>query len=108
MQERAIPLHFWLWTLMIVGILKVILAIPASNSLKDKRQVVKSLLDTARNRFNVSAAEIDHLDLHRRAGLGFASVSNDKTVANRMLDKVLDMIESNPMCEVVEVELDFV
>lgn len=93
---------------MIVGILKVILAIPGSNSLKDKRQVVRSILDTARNRFHVSAAEVDHLDVHRRAGLGFACVSNDRGIVNGTLDRILDLIESNPLCEVVESELDFV
>jgi len=93
---------------MIVGTLRVVLAVPGSNTLKDKRQVVKSILDTARNRLNVSAAEIDHLEAHRRAGLGFACVSNDKAVASRVLDRILGMIDSNPLCEVVEMELDFV
>jgi len=51
-----------LFIAMVVGTLKITLAIPGSDSLKDKRQVVRSLLDVARNKFNVSAAEIDHLD----------------------------------------------
>jgi len=93
---------------MVVGVLKTVLSIPGSDSLKDKRQVVKSILDIARNRFNVSAAEIDQLESHRRAGLGFACVSNDKALANKILDRVLDHIESDPRCEVVESELDFV
>jgi len=49
--------------------------VPGSESLKDKRHVVKSILDTARNKFNVSAAEIDHLDSHKMAGLAFACVA---------------------------------
>ena len=93
---------------MIVGILRVVLSIPASDSLKDKRQVIKSILDIARNRFSVSAAEVEFLDAHRRSGLGFACVSNDKLVVERMLHKLLDHIESNPLCEVVESDLDFV
>lgn len=93
---------------MIVGILTVDLSVPGSNSLKDKRQVVKSLLSIIRNKFNVSAAEIGHLDSHRRALLGFACVSNEQSMANRMLDKVLDHIQSNPLCEVIEMDLQFV
>lgn len=93
---------------MVVGILRIELAIPASNSLKDKRQVVRSLLDVARNRFNISAAETGLLDFHRRAELGFACVSNDKAVVNRILDKVLEHVESNPMAEVVDTSLDMV
>lgn len=92
---------------MIVGLLTIDLSIPGSNSLKDKRQVVKSLLATTRNKFNVSAAEIDHLDSHRRATLAFACVSNDQMFANRMLDKVVDHIQSNPLGEVVESDLQF-
>ncbi len=93
---------------MIIGILAMVVQVPGSQSLKDKRQVIKSLLDVLRNKFNVSAAEIDHLDSHRRAGLAFVCVSNEKSVANRMLDKIRDHMESNPLCEVEEASLDFV
>lgn len=93
---------------MVVGILEVDLSVPGSNSLKDKRQVIKSLLAVIRNKFNVSAAEIDHLDSHRRAGLAFACVSNDQAIANRLLDKVMEHIESNPLAEVVGSNLQFV
>ncbi len=93
---------------MVVGILEVDLSVPGSNSLKDKRQVIKSLLAVIRNKFNVSAAEIDHLDSHRRAGLAFACVSNDQAFANRLLDKVMEHIESNPLAEVVGSNLQFV
>lgn len=93
--------------MMIIGVLTVELLIPGSDSLKDKRQVVKSLLANVRNRFNVSAAEIDHLDSRTRAGLAFASVSNDQAVLNSALDKILDYIESNPMCEVAASDIQF-
>ena len=86
----------------------MVLSIPGSDSLKDKRQVVKSVLSIIRNKFNVSAAEIDHLDSHRRADLAFACVSNDKIFVNSMLDKVVDHVESNPLCEIVDYSIDFV
>ena len=50
---------------MVVGMLSVNMIIPGSNSLKDKRHVVKSMLDHIRNKFNVSAAEIGELDIWR-------------------------------------------
>ena len=93
---------------MFVGLLYVKLRIPESKSLKDKRQVVKSLLDTINRKFNVSAAEIDDLDLHQRAGLGFACVGNDKKIINGVLSKVLDTIELNIMCEVLDTNLEFI
>lgn len=92
---------------MIIGVLTIELLVPGSNSLKDKRQVVKSVLANIRNKFNVSAAEIDNLDSHRRAGLAFACVSNDRGVANSVLDKIIDCIQSNPLCEIGESDMEF-
>lgn len=93
---------------MVVGILTVSLEIPGANSLKDKRQVVKSLLDNIKHKFNVSAAEIGDNDTWRRATLGFACVSNDNGVANHVLDKVRDYVESNPLISPISVNLEFV
>ncbi|MCE5315236.1 DUF503 domain-containing protein [bacterium] len=92
---------------MIIGVLTVDVSVPGSDSLKDKRHVVKSLLDHIRNKFNASAAEVGHLDSHRRAELAFACVSNEQALVNRMLNKILDQIESNPLCEVVDSGMQF-
>lgn len=92
---------------MVVGVLTVSLMISDSNSLKDKRQVVKSLLDGIRNRHNVTAAEIEDLDIWRRAVIGVAHISNDRNLTNSVLNKVLDSIESNPKVSVTEVEVEF-
>ncbi|MHB0913404.1 MAG: DUF503 domain-containing protein [Armatimonadota bacterium] len=93
---------------MVVGVLVVSLVISESNSLKDKRHVIKSLLDVIRNRFNVSAAELGELDTWRRSELGFACVSNDRKVANSMLNKVLQAVESDPRISVANVEMEFI
>ncbi len=84
------------------------LEVPGSQSLKDKRHVVKSMLDTARNRFHVSAAEIDHLDSHTVAGLAFACVGNSAAFVNTVLNKVLEYMNSNPLCEVVDSSMEMV
>ena len=78
---------------MIVGVLYLVLSLPASESLKDKRQVVKSVLARVRNQFNVAAAEVDTLDYRQSATLGFSCVSNDGRHAEQMLAKVLAYIE---------------
>jgi len=93
---------------MVVGICTLELSIPESNSLKEKRQVLKSLLVGVRQRFNVAAAEVDHQDTWRRAVVGLACVSNDQAFANELLDKALDWIESNPRVSVLAVEMEFV
>ncbi|HEY7060232.1 MAG TPA: DUF503 domain-containing protein [Chloroflexota bacterium] len=78
---------------MVVGVLHVALSLPASESLKDKRQVVKSVLARVRNQFNVAAAEVDTLDDRQWATLGFSCVSNDGRHAEQILAKVLAFIE---------------
>lgn len=93
---------------MTVGVLTITLLIPESNSLKDKRQVVKSLVETIRHRFNVSAAEVGELNSWRKAIIGVSCVSNDRAVANSLLDKVMDHVRSNPRIELFESELDLV
>ncbi len=91
---------------MHIGTLTVVLYLHAAESLKDKRQVVKSLIETTRQKFNISIAEVDDLDKWRKATLGIAFVSNDKSYVNQVLDKVVNTLESNPAVEVGEVELE--
>jgi uncharacterized protein len=92
---------------MVIGSAYLELVIEASHSLKDKRQVVKSLVETARNRFNVAVAEVDHLDQWRRAGIGLVTVANDQSFCNQVLSKALDHFESDPRVAVSTVEMEF-
>jgi len=93
---------------MHVGILTITLAIHGADSLKDKRQVVKSLVETTRQRFNISAAEVGELDSWRRAVIGAVCVSANRSVANGVLDRVMDHVRSDPRIEVIESDLEFV
>ena len=70
---------------MVVGVVTWELHLPASQSLKDKRQVLKSLKDRLHNRFDVSAAETDHQDLWQRAELTVCVVSGDRRHAEEVL-----------------------
>lgn len=93
---------------MVIGVLTVELFLVESSSLKDKRQVVKSLLDTVRNRYNVSAAELDGLNSRQKAVLGFACISNDQKIANGVLSRILSFVESNPRAAVEASSIEFV
>ncbi len=70
------------------------LLIDGSRSLKDKKRVIKSLLVRARNAFNVAVAEVDHLDVWNRAGIGVVCVSNDSGHAHSILETVARMFDS--------------
>jgi uncharacterized protein len=78
---------------MFVGVARVSLDIPASGSLKAKRQVVRRITDRVKARFNTAVAEVDENDLWQRAVIAISVVSNDKAHANEQLDKILHFIE---------------
>lgn len=79
---------------MHVGVLTLELAIYDAYSLKDKRRVVKSLKDRVRARFNVSVAEVDHHDVHRRATVAVAMVSSDAAHLHGCFDQIVDLVRS--------------
>ena len=92
--------------MMHIGTLTIVLYMHDTESLKDKRHILKSLLETLRQKFNISIAEIDDNDKWRKATIGVACVANDAAHVNRVLDKVIDSIESNPAVEVGELSLE--
>ena len=84
---------------------KLTFHIPHATSLKDKRQVRRSLIDKVRNHhFNVSIAEVDTQDVHRILTIGIALVSGEAAHAKEMLEEVVRYMEEHAMAELVEVE----
>jgi uncharacterized protein YlxP (DUF503 family) len=71
------------------------LHLPDPASLKDKRQILKSVKEKVRLRFEVSVAEVDHHDSWQRAVLAVAYVSHDARHANEVVDKAMDFIEAH-------------
>ena len=80
------------------------LRIDASQSLKDKRQVIKSVLDGARRRYGVSASEVGFQDQWQRAQLGFAVVASSEGQATEIIDKVDRFVWSHPEIDVLATE----
>lgn len=74
---------------MIIGVLQFELVIPGSQSLKDKRRVVRSFKDRIHREHQVSVAEVGALDHQRLALLGASIVAGDAAYANSVLDRVL-------------------
>lgn len=77
---------------MIIGTLKVDIRLFSSNSLKDKRRIVKSLTSRIRNKFNVSIAEVGDYSLWQRAKLGVVFLSPDTSYSNKVLDRLLEFL----------------
>lgn len=91
---------------MTVGVCRLTLHLPESRSLKDKRGVVKSVLDRLRKR-NVSASEVDSHDLWQKAEVGFAVVSRDRAGAESAVRAALADVEGWTGLKSVEALLEF-
>jgi len=91
---------------MIVGTLRVRLLLRQSRTLKDKRQVVKSIKDKLQNSFNVSVAEIEALDNCQQAILGLAMVSNESHHVKTMLGQIVEALRIHPVAELVDQEIE--
>ncbi len=92
---------------MHIGVCKIKLYLPESQSLKDKRRVIKSLIARLKNRFNVAIAEIEAQDVHQSAVLGIVSVANEVKFLNQILAKSVKFIEENTSVVLVDYETDF-
>ncbi len=86
---------------MHVASLQIELHIPTSHSLKEKRAVIKPILEGARRRFQVAAAEVDHQAKWQRASLGFAVVGASPAHVTVVLDKVERFVWSFPEIDVI-------
>lgn len=87
----------------IVGI-EVSLHLYTVQTLKEKRRILRSILDRSHHKYKVSNAEVSHLDQLSRAGLGFAMVSNDAQTAEKILRKVINLIDIRSEVEIVEID----
>jgi len=84
---------------MIIGSLSVRLLVRESRTLKDKRQVVRSILDRVRGGFNVSAAEVDTHDDVKVATLAFAAVGFDGPAVRGVLNDITEALRKHPVAE---------
>ena len=91
---------------MVIGTLRLFLTVPESHSLKDKRRVIRSLKDRLGGRHNISIAEVDELDEHRRSVIGIAMVSNDRRFTESCLSKIVDEVRGNPRAVLSDYELE--
>jgi uncharacterized protein YlxP (DUF503 family) len=93
--------------MMYVGALQLTLRIPLSASLKDKRQVVQSVLQRVRNKFEVATAEVGTLESWQVATIGVSGVSNSARHAEDVLEHVRRYIEeTRPDVEVTDEQIE--
>lgn len=86
---------------MLVGVGRVALALDGVSSLKEKRSIVRRVVDRARHRFNAAVAEVADQDVLSRAVVGFAVVSNDAAHCDRMLEEIVQWVEKSGVAPVL-------
>ncbi len=82
------------------------LHIPAARSLKEKRRVVKSLVERIERRFRVSIAETDFHDLHQRSQIAMAVVDRSPARLERLVDSIRGLVDTYLEASVVRWELE--
>lgn len=92
---------------MVTGTLEVEFILHDCHTLKEKRSIIKRIIERTKNRFNVSAAETDCLDFCQRGQIGIAVISNSRRHANSMLDQIIDFIEKLCLVDITAVQMDF-
>ncbi len=93
---------------MVVGVCKISIMLPASESLKDKRSALRHIKDKVQHKFNCAIAEVGEQDMMQSAELGFAVVSNELGFTQSVVHKILVFIEHLGAGKVTADEQDYI
>jgi uncharacterized protein YlxP (DUF503 family) len=94
--------------LMFVGVLRINLFLSEPQSLKDKRRIIKSLVERLKNKFNVAVAEIGDLDSWNHCELGLTCISNEAGHADSMMASAVNFVEDQGTVELTDVQTEII
>ncbi len=94
--------------MMVVAIGTYEMHFPEVHSLKEKRHILRSLIDRVKAKFNASIAEVAHNDLWQRGTLGVAMVANDRILLQQMAQKIDDILCDHSQVQIVDYYWDYV
>ena len=89
---------------MKILVMKVTLRASWSHSLKEKRMVVKSIIQKLKNKFNVSVAEVDEQDIHQTIVIGIAGLCAATSQLDSTMEHIITFIENNTDAEIVNIQ----
>jgi uncharacterized protein len=93
---------------MFVGIARIVLQIPGSRSLKDRRRVVKSFKDRMRAKLPVSVAEVGDVEQLQLANVGVAVISNESERCDEIISAAVSMARVLPDAVLADVRTEIV
>jgi Uncharacterized protein conserved in bacteria len=80
---------------MVIGVCRIVLSLDDVFSLKEKRHIVKSIVERLRSRFNASVSEVDMQDVWKNAVIGIACVTNDPGIADSIMAGMVNFVEND-------------
>ncbi|RCX09307.1 hypothetical protein DFR58_13721 [Anaerobacterium chartisolvens] len=93
---------------MVIGVCRIVLSIDEAFSLKEKRHIVKSIVERLKSRFNASVAEVDLNDKWKNAVIGFACVSNQTAHADSMMANIVNFVENDSRAVLVDYSTEII
>lgn len=89
---------------MKILLMRVTLRASWVHSLKEKRMVIKSLMQRLKNKFNISVSEVDEQDMHQILVIGIASICGTSAQVDSTMENIISFIESNTDAEIIKIE----
>ena len=93
---------------MVIGVCKILLSIDSAFSLKEKRHVIKSVIQRIKSRFNASVAEVDLNDKWKNAVIGISCVSNESAHADSMMANIVNFVENDGRLMMVDYSTEII
>jgi len=87
---------------LVVGVLNITLHIGGVSSLKEKRRIIKSILERIHSKYRVAAAETGRQDEWNYSDMGFSCVSNEASHAESVLSSVIRFIDNDARVEIIQ------
>ncbi|HHV60798.1 MAG TPA: DUF503 domain-containing protein [Clostridiaceae bacterium] len=93
---------------MVIGVLKIKLSMDGVSSLKEKRHIVKSIIERIKSRFNASVAEVDLNDIWKSTIVGVACVSNETAHVDSILSNIVNFVENEGRAVLVDYSTEII
>lgn len=90
----------------VIGVRIIDLYLPTTQSLKDKRRIIKSMTQRVRSRFNISISELDYQDHWGKARLGMAIITTEQAYAQKVLEAASRIIEQYSEAEIYQLSTE--
>lgn len=84
--------------------MKVTLRASWAHSLKEKRMVVKSIVQKLKNKFNLSVAEVEEQDIHQTIVIGIAGICGTSAQMDSTMENIITFIEGNTDAEIIDIQ----